>query len=81
MMMDKEKALDNALAQIEKQFGKGAIMRLGDQSAHMEVSAIPTGCLEVDLALGIDVYKRQDEYGAGSLPDNHPAGACRCVVF
>lgn len=52
-MMDKEKALDNALAQIEKQFGKGAIMRLGDQSAHMEVSAIPTGCLEVDLALGI----------------------------
>ena len=51
-MMDKEKALDNALAQIEKQFGKGAIMRLGDQSAHMEVSAIPTGCLEVDLALG-----------------------------
>lgn len=51
--MDKEKALDNALAQIEKQFGKGAIMRLGDQSAHMEVSAIPTGCLEVDLALGI----------------------------
>lgn len=53
MMMDKEKALDNALAQIEKQFGKGAIMRLGDQSAHMEVSAIPTGCLEVDLALGI----------------------------
>ena len=52
--MDKEKALDSALAQIEKQFGKGAIMRLGDHAANMEISAIPTGCLELDIALGIN---------------------------
>lgn len=51
--MDKEKALDNALAQIEKQYGKGAIMRLGDHAANLNVSVIPTGCLELDIALGI----------------------------
>ncbi len=52
-MMDREKALHNALAQIEKQFGKGAIMRLGDDTAHMEISVISTGALEVDIALGV----------------------------
>ena len=51
--MDKEKALDVALAQIEKQYGKGAIMRLGDHSANLEVSVVSTGCLELDIALGI----------------------------
>ena len=56
--MDKEKALDSALAQIEKQFGKGAIMRLGDHAANMEISAIPTGCLELDIALGINGLPR-----------------------
>ncbi|MGI6664649.1 MAG: recombinase RecA [Christensenellaceae bacterium] len=52
-MENREKALDSALAQIEKQFGKGAIMRLGDHKAQMEISVIPTGCLEVDIALGV----------------------------
>ncbi|MBQ9941606.1 MAG: recombinase RecA [Christensenellaceae bacterium] len=56
--MDKEKALDIALAQIEKQFGKGAIMRLGDHAANLEISAIPTGCLELDMALGIGGFPR-----------------------
>ena len=51
--MDKKSALDTALAQIEKQFGKGAIMRLGDQTANLNLSVIPTGCLELDMALGI----------------------------
>ena len=51
--MDKKAALDTALAQIEKQFGKGAIMRLGDQTANLNLSVIPTGCLELDMALGI----------------------------
>ncbi len=51
--MEKQKALDNALAQIEKQFGKGAVMKLGDASKNMNISVIPTGCLELDVALGV----------------------------
>lgn len=49
---DKKKALETALAQIEKNYGKGAIMRLGDDIA-VNVEAIPTGSLSLDLALGI----------------------------
>lgn len=52
-MDNKGKALDAALAQIEKQFGKGAVMKLGDASKNMNIEAIPTGCLELDVALGI----------------------------
>ena len=52
-MLDKEKALEIALAQIEKQFGKGAIMKLGDASANLNISAIPTGCIDLDIALGV----------------------------
>lgn len=51
--MDKHKALENALAQIERQFGKGSIMKLGEAAAKFEVPAIPTGSIAVDLALGI----------------------------
>jgi recombination protein RecA len=47
------KALELAIGQIEKQFGRGAIMRLGEASAHMTVEVIPTGSLGLDLALGI----------------------------
>ena len=50
---DKLKALDAALGQIEKQFGKGAVMKLGDSSAHMNVETIPTGSLSLDIALGL----------------------------
>jgi protein RecA len=50
--VDKDKALDLALANIEKQFGKGSLMRLGDDAA-VKVAAIPTGALSLDLALGI----------------------------
>ncbi len=50
---DKMRALDAALANIEKQFGKGTVMKLGDQAASMNVEAIPTGSLSLDLALGI----------------------------
>ena len=52
-MLDKERALEIALAQIEKQFGKGAIMKLGDNSANLNISAIPTGCIDLDIALGV----------------------------
>lgn len=51
--MDKEKALDLALSQIEKEFGKGAIMLMGDAAQKIQVSVIPTGCIELDNALGV----------------------------
>ena len=47
------KALDAALSQIEKQFGKGAVMKLGDPSSQLNVETIPTGSLSLDLALGL----------------------------
>ena len=65
---DKLRALDAALGQIEKQYGKGAVMKLGDSAANMNVETIPTGSLSLDIALGLggavsythlDVYKRQ----------------------
>ncbi len=52
-MNEKEKALEQVLAQIEKDFGKGAIMRLGDSAGDTNIEVIPTGCLSLDLALGI----------------------------
>ncbi len=51
--MGKEQALKNALKQIEKQFGKGSIMRLGDDSAALDVNVIPSGCLDLDIIVGI----------------------------
>ncbi|MEZ5842167.1 MAG: recombinase RecA [Hyphomicrobiaceae bacterium] len=51
--MDKQKALEAALAQIEKHFGKGSVMRLGAQDKSIDVEAIPTGSLSLDIALGI----------------------------
>jgi len=50
---DKIKALDSAMRQIEKDFGKGSIMRLGEASARMNVETIPTGALSLDIALGV----------------------------
>ena len=53
MTVEKQRALDMALAQIEKQFGKGSIMRMGEASAKMAVEVIPTGALSLDIALGV----------------------------
>ena len=50
---DREKALDAALAQIQKQFGKGAVMKLGDDGAKLNIEAISTGSMSLDLATGI----------------------------
>ena len=50
---EKLKALDAAIAQIEKQYGKGTVMKLGDPSAQMNIETIPTGSLSLDLALGL----------------------------
>ena len=51
--MDKAKALESALAQIERQFGKGSIMKLGNNSPAMDIESTSTGSLGLDIALGI----------------------------
>ena len=55
---EKMKALDAVLLQIEKQYGKGSIMRLGEQAGQTEIEVIPSGCLTLDLALGIGGFPR-----------------------
>ena len=55
---DKMKALDAVLLQIEKQYGKGSIMRLGEEAGNSEIEVIPSGCLTLDLALGIGGFPR-----------------------
>ena len=49
----KQKALEMAMSHIDRQFGKGSIMRLGEKAASMERDSIPTGSLSLDLALGV----------------------------
>ena len=51
--IDKMKALDLAMRQIEKDFGKGSIMKLGEASSKMNIEVIPTGALSLDIALGV----------------------------
>ncbi|MCQ2911440.1 MAG: recombinase RecA [Clostridia bacterium] len=53
MNEEKQKALEAALTHIEKQFGKGAVMRLGDQAETMQIASTPTGSLSLDIALGV----------------------------
>ena len=53
LQSEKAKALEAAIAQIEKDFGKGAIMKLGEASESMHVEAVPTGSLSLDIALGV----------------------------
>ena len=74
-MMEKEKALEMALSQIEKQFGKGAIMKLGDAAAKISVSTISTGCLALDLALGVGGIPRagSTRSRAPNLPVRRPS--------
>lgn len=50
---NKLRALESALAKIEKDYGKGSVMKLGDQSAHMNIETVPTGSLSLDIALGL----------------------------
>ena len=51
--MDKSKALDAALSQIERSFGKGSIMRLGKNNKSMDIETVSTGSLGLDIALGV----------------------------
>ena len=55
---NREKALNLALGTIEKAYGKGAIMRLGDEAAKIEIPVIPSGAISLDLALGVGGYPR-----------------------
>jgi len=55
-MMDRQKALELALAQIERQFGKGSVMKLGEAAGKLSVEVIPTGALALDLALGVGAH-------------------------
>ena len=50
---EKLKALDAAISQIERQYGKGSVMKLGDPAAQMSIETIPTGSLSLDIALGL----------------------------
>lgn len=52
-MSEKQRALEMALGQIEKQFGKGSIMKLGQSTAKLNIDVISTGCLAMDMALGV----------------------------
>jgi len=66
---DKEQALELALGQIERQFGRGSIMRMGEAAVNMQVEAIPTGSISLDIALGIGGIPRGriiEIYGAES---------------
>ena len=53
MADEKAKLIEAAISQIEKDYGKGSIMRLGNRDVLVPVSVIPTGCLSLDLALGV----------------------------
>ena len=69
MNEEKLKALDSVLAQIEKAYGKGSIMKLGNNAGSTEIEVIPTGCLSLDLALGIGGLPRgrmEEIYGPES---------------
>ena len=69
---DKLKALDAAISQIEKQYGKGSIMKLGDSNAHMNIETVPTGSLSLDIALGLGGVPRGriiEVYGPESSGD------------
>jgi recombination protein RecA len=50
---ERDRALETALLGIEKQFGKGSIMKLGDRAADLNIEVIPTGSLTLDIALGV----------------------------
>src|SRR5438094_10613111 len=52
-VVERDRAIDVAISQIERQFGKGSIMKMGDASSRMAIESIPTGSVTLDLALGV----------------------------
>ena len=78
--MDKNKALDAALSQIERAFGKGSIMKMGANTA-LEIESIPTGSLGLDIALGIGGLPKGrvvEIYGPEFLRQDHAGAADHC---
>ena len=73
---DRQKALDAALSQIERAFGKGSVMKLGAQQNGAEIEVVSTGSLGLDIALGIGGLPRGRGPGPGwSPPSPPPAGS------
>lgn len=75
----KMKALDVALTQIEKNFGKGSVMKLGESTAAMKVETVPTGSISLDIALGAGGYPKGriiEIYGPESSGKTTLALAC-----
>ena len=84
MATEKEKALEMALSQIERQFGRGAIMKLGEASQRMAVEAIPTGSISLDLALGVGGIPRgrvAEIFGAESAGKSTLAPHIICLLY
>ena len=74
---DRLKALDAAIAKIEKDYGKGSIMKLGDSSRNMNVETVPTGALSLDIALGLGgVPKGRIVRSTGRNPAVRPRWHC-----
>ena len=79
--MDKTKALSAALSQIERQFGKGSVMKLGKNDRSMDIETISSGSLGLDIALGVGGLPRGrvvEIYGPESLGQDHAGAAHRC---
>ena len=78
---NRQKALDSALSQIERAFGKGSIMKLGAANEQPNIEVIPTGSLSLDVALGIGGLPRGriiEILRPGKLRQNHSCIACHC---
>ena len=77
---DKKKALDAAIAKLEKDFGKGTVMKLGDPAAQVSVETIPTGSLSLDIALGLGgvprgrVVEIEADYTCFTIPNEFVVG-------
>ena len=78
--MDKEKALETALSQIERSFGKGSIMKLGQDNPVSDIEAVSTGSIGLDLALGIGGLPKGSiiEIFGPESSEKQPCIACYC---
>ena len=77
---EKQKALEAALGQIEKHYGKGSVMKLGESGANMQVETVPTGSLSLDIALGVGGVPKGriiEIYGPESSGKTTVAQKCR----
>lgn len=77
----KEKALENAMYQITREFGAGAIMRLGDMKGKLDIEVIPTGSLALDIAVwcrGISPWQSSRDLWSGVFGKNNIGSSCNC---